>query len=56
MNSDLTAYRELTNQTTTLISFFCTCSAILYLNEDFEGGEFVFATDLTAKNIQVCLT
>ena len=39
-----------------LISFFCTCSAILYLNEDFEGGEFVFATDLTAKNIQVCLT
>ncbi|XP_021914351.1 prolyl 3-hydroxylase 1-like isoform X2 [Zootermopsis nevadensis] len=27
-------------------------SAILYLNEDFEGGEFIFVTDLTAKNVQ----
>jgi hypothetical protein len=38
-----------------LILILYTCSAILYLNEDFEGGEFIFATDLTAKNIQVCL-
>jgi len=37
-----------------LFHSFYTCSAILYLNEDFEGGEFVFAADLTAKNIQVC--
>jgi hypothetical protein len=35
-----------------LVLILCTCSAILYLNEDFEGGEFIFAT---AKNIQVCL-
>jgi hypothetical protein len=38
-----------------LILILCTCSAILYLNEDFEGGEFIFATDLTAKTVQVCL-
>jgi hypothetical protein len=37
-----------------LISFFCTCSAILYLNEDFQGGEFVFAAEKNKKNIQVC--
>lgn len=28
------------------------CSAILYLNDDFDGGEFVFARNKT--DIQVC--
>ncbi|KAF4533425.1 hypothetical protein B566_EDAN001150 [Ephemera danica] len=27
-------------------------SAILYLNDDFEGGEFIFASDIKAANIQ----
>ena len=28
-------------------------SAILYLNEDFDGGEFIFSEDLKGYNIQV---
>lgn len=28
-------------------------SAILYLNDDFEGGEFIFSSDLNGLNIQV---
>ncbi|XP_066996710.2 prolyl 3-hydroxylase 1 isoform X2 [Anabrus simplex] len=27
-------------------------SAIIYLNDDFEGGEFIFAADIKAKNVQ----
>lgn len=28
-------------------------SAILYLNEDFEGGQFIFSSDSKGKKIQV---
>jgi hypothetical protein len=28
-------------------------SAIIYLNNDFEGGEFIFAADANAAQIQV---
>ncbi|KAJ9587062.1 hypothetical protein L9F63_019345, partial [Diploptera punctata] len=27
-------------------------SAILYLNDNFEGGEFIFATDISARNVE----
>lgn len=28
-------------------------SAIIYLNDDFEGGEFIFSSDMDASNVQV---